>query len=114
MIKIIVDKIPKEAKECPFAEFVALTSTHRESCGVAVPYIATQSEQPKCFEHYVKREYIVTRGCNTQSAALREHIKQFCDAGTVCGRQRASYPFKPLINIGEGVIYGSICAGLPL
>lgn len=44
MIKIIVDKIPKEAKECPFAEFVALTSTHRGPCGVAVPYIATQSE----------------------------------------------------------------------
>lgn len=28
MIKIIVDKIPKEAKECPFAEFVAMTNKH--------------------------------------------------------------------------------------
>ena len=44
MIKIIVDKIPKEAKECPFAEFVALTSIHREPCGVVIPYIAAQSE----------------------------------------------------------------------
>lgn len=44
LIKIIVDKIPNEAKECPFAEYIALTSTHRESCGVAVPYFATQSE----------------------------------------------------------------------
>ena len=44
MIKIIVDKIPNEAKECPFAEYIALTSTRREPCGVAVSYIATQSE----------------------------------------------------------------------
>lgn len=26
MIKIIVDKIPNEAKECPFAEYIAITS----------------------------------------------------------------------------------------
>ena len=44
MIKIIVDKMPNEAKECPFAEFVALTSTHREPCGVVISYIAIQSE----------------------------------------------------------------------
>ena len=28
MIKIIVDKIPKEAKECPFAEYIAMTNKH--------------------------------------------------------------------------------------
>lgn len=28
MIKIIVDKMPNEAKECPFAEFVAMTNKH--------------------------------------------------------------------------------------
>ena len=28
MIKIIVDKIPNEAKECSFAEYIAITNKH--------------------------------------------------------------------------------------
>ena len=40
-------------------------------------------DQPKCFEHYVKREWIVTCGCDAQSAALRLVIKQSCGVGKV-------------------------------
>ena len=33
-------------------------------------------DYPKCFEHYVTREYIGTGGCASESAALRCMLKQ--------------------------------------
>ena len=40
-------------------------------------------DYPKCYAHYVTREYIGTGGHKPESAALRYTVKQLCEVGAV-------------------------------